>query len=45
MLPMPYLSLPLLKGWLTVMDWRSVKEKLERRLEGWKTRVLNKGGC
>ncbi|XP_078429384.1 uncharacterized protein LOC144701450 [Wolffia australiana] len=43
-LPMRYLRLPLSVDSLQQADWQLVVEKVERRLEGWKQRVLSRGG-
>ena len=43
-LPIRYLGLPLSTGQIRGADWQSVVEKVEQRLEGWKARVLSKGG-
>ena len=43
-LPIRYLGLPLSTGQLHGTDWQSVVEKVEQRLEGWKAKVLSKGG-
>ena len=43
-LPIQYLGLPLSTGQIRSADWQSVVEKVEQRLEGWKAKVLSKGG-
>ena len=43
-LPMRYLGLPLAAGQLQVEDWQPVVGKVEKQLEGWKAKVLSKGG-
>ena len=43
-LPIRYLGLPLSTGKVRVADGHPVIEKVEKRLEGWKARVLSKGG-
>ena len=43
-LPIRYLGLPLSTGQLRGADWQSVVGKVEQRLEGWKAKVLSKGG-
>ena len=43
-LPLRYLGLPLAGERLKTNDWQPVIEKVERRLEGWQTRVLSRGG-
>ena len=43
-LPIRYLGLPLSTGQLCVADWQLVVGKVEQRLEGWKAKVLSKGG-
>ena len=43
-LPMRYLRLPLSTGQMRVADWQPVVGKVEQRLEGWKAKVLSKGG-
>ena len=43
-LPIRYLGLPLSAGQLHVADWQPIVEKVEQQLEGWKAKVLSKGG-
>ena len=43
-LPIRYLGLPLSTGQLRGTDWLRVVGKVEQRLEGWKAKVLSKGG-
>ena len=43
-LPICYLGLPLSTGQIRGADWQSVVGKVEQRLEGWKAKVLSKGG-
>ena len=43
-LPIRYLGLPLSAGQLRVADWQPVVGKVEQRLEGWKAKILSKGG-
>ena len=43
-LPCRYLGLPLSAGRLRVADWQPVVGKVEQRLEGWKAKILSKGG-
>ena len=43
-LPMKYLGLPLSTGKIRKAEWQPVVDKVERRLAGWKERVLSKGG-
>ena len=43
-LPIQYLGLPLSTGQLRSAYWESVVGKVEQRLEGWKAKVLLKGG-
>lgn len=43
-LPIQYLGLPLTSGRLSAREWQPVFEKIERRLEGWKSHMLSRGG-
>ena len=43
-LPSGYLGLPLSAVQLRVADWQPVVGKVEQRLEGWKAKILSKGG-
>ena len=43
-LPIRYLGLPLSTGQIRGADWQSVVGKVEQRLEGWKAKVLSRGG-
>ena len=43
-LPIRYLGLPLSAGRVLVRDWQPMIEKVEQRLEGWKSCMLSWGG-
>ena len=43
-LPIRHLGLPLSTSQIRSADWQSVVGKVEQRLEGWKVKVLSKGG-
>ena len=43
-LPIRYLGLPLVEGQMTIREWQPVLEAMERRLGGWRARLLSRGG-
>ena len=43
-LPIRYLGLPLTDRRLRTQDWQPVVEKVEKRLRGWRGRLLSRGG-
>ena len=43
-LPIRYLGLPLVEGRITTREWQPVLEAMERRLGGWRARLLSRGG-
>ena len=43
-LPIRYLGVPLADKRLRIADWQPVVEKMESRLQGWRARLLSRGG-
>ncbi|KAK1318767.1 hypothetical protein QJS10_CPB04g01215 [Acorus calamus] len=43
-LPTRHLGLPLVRNKIKIADWSPLIERMERRLEGWKGRLLSMGG-
>ena len=42
-LPIRYLGLPFVEGRITTREWQPVLEAMERRLGGWRARLLSRG--